>query len=67
MKNTKVTIQRDRIERPKHTKLLDAGKLDNIKDFNPFEDRVDRMILDYVLSERKAVRSQRKQLIMSKI
>jgi hypothetical protein len=46
---------------------LDAGKLDKIGEFNPFEDRVDKMILDYVLSEKKVVRIQRKQTFMSKV
>ena len=57
--------EKDRIEKPKHTLLLDSEKLDKIKDFDPFQDRVDRMILDYVLSEKRSVRQRHNKIQFS--
>jgi hypothetical protein len=41
----------DLLEKPKHVTLLEYSELDSIKEFDPINDRVDKLILDKVISE----------------
>ena len=46
-------VQRDNIARPKHKNLLNKEDFYKINDFDPVGNKVDRMILDYVVSEKR--------------
>ena len=41
------------MENPKHKALLEKSEFEKIKGFDPVNDRVDKMILDKVISESK--------------
>ena len=44
------------LEKPKHVKLFNTSELDKIKDFDPITDKVDRLIMNQVITEREMVR-----------
>ena len=44
------------LEKPKHAKLFNTSELDKIKDFDPITDKVDRLIMNQVMTEREMVR-----------
>jgi len=46
----------DLLEKPKHVTLLEYSELDSIKEFDPINDRVDKLILDKVISESQTKR-----------
>ena len=46
----------DLLEKPKHVTLLEYSELDSIKEFDPINDRVDKLILDKVISESQTER-----------
>ena len=46
----------DLLEKPKHVTLLEYSELDSIKEFDPINDRVDKLILDKVISESRTER-----------
>ena len=46
----------DLLERPKHVTVLQYSELDSIKEFDPINDRVDKLILDKVISDNQTVR-----------
>ena len=46
----------DFLEKPKHVTLLEYSELDSIKEFDPINDRVDKLILDKVISESRTER-----------
>lgn len=60
-------VQRDNISRPKHRKLLNKEDFNKVKDFDPVRNKIDRMILDYVVSEKKQMRSKLYDSFLSKI
>ena len=47
---------KDFLEKPKHVNLLDYSELDSIKEFDPINDKVDKLILDKVISESQTER-----------
>lgn len=49
--------KKDVIAKPKHKHLLKQQDFDKVRDFDPVRNKVDRMILDYVISEKKAKRN----------
>jgi hypothetical protein len=45
----------DLMDKPKHVTLLEYSELDSIKEFDPINDRVDKLILEKVISESQTV------------
>jgi len=46
----------DLLKKPKHVTLLEYSELNSIKEFDPINDRVDKLILDKVISESQTAR-----------
>jgi len=46
----------DLLEKPKHVNLLDHSELDSIREFDPINDRIDKIILQQVISESRTER-----------
>ena len=58
---------RDKSARPKHKNLLNKNDFDKVVDFDPVSNKVDRMILDYVVSEKRAMRNLNRETLNNKL
>lgn len=58
---------RDKIARPKHKHLLDKNDFEKVEDFDPVSNKVDKMILDYVVSEKRSMRNLIRENLYNKL